>query len=87
MPALHTLSAIEAAQAITAGDVTSEALVRACLEQIETREPSIGAWTYLNPDHALAQARACDRSSTRGLLHGVPVGIKDIIDTADMPTA
>lgn len=87
MPALHTLSAIEAAQAITAGDVTSEALVRACLEQIEAREPSIGAWTYLNPDHALAQARACDRSPTRGLLHGVPVGIKDIIDTADMPTA
>jgi Asp-tRNA(Asn)/Glu-tRNA(Gln) amidotransferase A subunit family amidase len=87
MPALHTLSAMEAAQAIAAGDITSEALVRACLDQIEAREPSIGAWTYLNPDHALAQARACDRVPARGLLHGVPVGIKDIIDTADMPTA
>jgi Asp-tRNA(Asn)/Glu-tRNA(Gln) amidotransferase A subunit family amidase len=87
MPSLHTLSATEAAQALAAGNLTSEALVRACLEQIQAREPSIGAWTYLDTEHAVAQARACDRTPSRGLLHGLPIGIKDIIDTADMPTA
>jgi Asp-tRNA(Asn)/Glu-tRNA(Gln) amidotransferase A subunit family amidase len=87
MSSFHTLSVTEAAQALAAGNLTSEALVRACLEQIQAREPSIGAWTYLHAEHAVAQAKACDRSPSRGFLHGIPVGIKDIIDTADMPTA
>ena len=50
----------------------------------------VQAWAFLDPDHALSQARAADawRSEGRatGPLHGVPVGIKDIFDTADMPT-
>ena len=86
MPSSHTLNAWEAAEAIAAGTLTSEALVRDCLQRIEERDPAIAAWTHLDPQRALAQARARDRVSSSRPLHGVPVGIKDIIDTADMPT-
>ena len=84
------LSAVEAADAIRKGEVTSQELVRACLERIEEFEATIGAWAHLDPDHALDQAKRADEYRARGLavgpLHGVPVGVKDIIDTADMPT-
>jgi Asp-tRNA(Asn)/Glu-tRNA(Gln) amidotransferase A subunit family amidase len=60
--------------------------VRACLERIEEREPQVLAWQHLDPEQAIAQARALDRSGRRGALAGVPFGIKDIIDTCDMPT-
>ena len=86
MPTHYTLNAWEAAEAIAAGTLTSEALVSNCLEHIEERDPAIAAWTHLDPQQALAQARDRDRAPAGGLLHGVPVGIKDIIDTADMPT-
>ena len=86
MPSSHTLNAWEAAEAIAAGTLTSETLVRDCLQRIEERDPEIAAWTHLDPQRALAQARARDRVSSSRPLHGVPVGIKDIIDTADMPT-
>src|SRR5919204_2472444 len=87
MKPLHELTSVEAAQAMAAGTTTSEALVSACLERITAREESVQAWEYLTPEAALAQARARDRSPTQGPLHGVPVGIKDLIDTADMPTS
>ncbi|HJW25074.1 MAG TPA: amidase [Rhodocyclaceae bacterium] len=80
------LGARDAAERIAAGTLTSEALVAACIERIQEREPVVGAWEYFDPEHALAQARARDREKPRGPLHGVPVGLKDIIDTADMPT-
>ena len=87
---LASLTATEAAQRIAAGDVSSEELVGACLARIDELEPQIGAWTFLDREHALAQARAADaaRKAGKGVgpLHGLPVGIKDIIDTADMPT-
>ena len=84
--ALNQLSASEASRLIAEGLITSEALVTSCLEQIQSREPSVQAWAFLDPELALDQARACDRTSPRGPLHGVPVGIKDIIETSDMPT-
>jgi Asp-tRNA(Asn)/Glu-tRNA(Gln) amidotransferase A subunit family amidase len=83
---LHKLSACEAASLIADKRITSEALVRACLEQIERRERVVGAWQHLDPEYALRQARALDRGPQRGLLHGLPVGVKDLMDTADMPT-
>jgi Asp-tRNA(Asn)/Glu-tRNA(Gln) amidotransferase A subunit family amidase len=83
---LHQLSAAAAARAIAGGEITSEALVSACLEHIAQREPVVHAWAHLDPAQALAQARACDRQPWRGALHGVPVGVKDVLDTADMPT-
>ena len=82
--------ATDAARAIAAGSLSSEQLVQACLARIREREPEVQAWQYLDEAHALEQARARDRESAAGHalgpLHGVPVGVKDIIDTADMPT-
>ena len=87
---LWQLTALEAAQRIRGGMITSEALVGACLERIAETDTEIGAWAHLDAEHALAQAREMDRirQSGRpvGALHGIPVGIKDIFDTADLPT-
>jgi amidase len=83
---LNELTATEMAAAIAAGDATSESVVRACVERIEAREPQVLAWQYFNAEQALVQARAYDKSGRRGALGGVPFGIKDIIDTCDMPT-
>jgi len=87
---LNWLSACDAARAIRDGAISSEQLVQACLARVREAEPQVEAWQYLDPEHALTQARArdSDRGEGRatGPLHGVPVGIKDIVDTADMPT-
>ena len=87
---LNWLSATDAARAIRDGAITSEQLVEACLARIRESEPQVQAWQFLDEAHALAQARALDEKhragSPAGPLHGVPVGLKDIIDTADMPT-
>ncbi len=84
---LNGLTAGEAAAKLASGDITSEALVRDCLARIEAREGAVQAWDYLDPDYAIEQARAADAAPRRSALHGVPVGIKDIFDTEDMPTA
>jgi Asp-tRNA(Asn)/Glu-tRNA(Gln) amidotransferase A subunit family amidase len=84
---LNLLSAAEAAARIAAGDITSEELVADCLARIEARDGALHAWAFVDPDLALAQARACDAADAPlGPLHGVPVGIKDVLDTKDMPT-
>jgi len=67
-------------------ELSSEALVRACLERIEAREPVVGAWAFLDAEAALAQARERDAEAPRSALHGLPFAVKDIFDTADMPT-
>ena len=86
MAALHELGAVEAAEAIRAGRMTSEALVRACLDRIAEREPAVQAWAALDRDVALAAARDRDRGPARGPLHGVPIAAKDIMDTAALRT-
>lgn len=86
MPDAHQLNAAEAAAEIAAGRLTSEALVRSCLARIAERDPAVRAWAYLDPILAIQQARERDRMKPLGPLHGVPVGIKDMIDTRDMPT-
>src|SRR5713226_5737324 len=87
---LWEVSAAEAVGLMRAGRVTSVELVESCLGRIRETEPRVEAWIYLDPEYALAQAKAVDewRQSGRtvGGLHGVPVGLKDIIDTGDMPT-
>src|SRR5919202_1230145 len=83
---LSRLSATEAAGKIRSGEISSEELVRACLDRIEEREPLVHAWKFLDPELALVQAQRCDASEPRSPLHGVPIGIKDQFDTADMPT-
>ncbi len=84
------LSAVELASRIAAGSLRSVELVEGCLERIAASDGEVQAWAHLDPDYALQQAREHDDYRGRGLplgpLHGVPVGLKDIIDTADMPT-
>jgi Asp-tRNA(Asn)/Glu-tRNA(Gln) amidotransferase A subunit family amidase len=82
----NTHSAADAARAIAAGRLTSESLVTACLERIAAREPEVRAWACVDRELVLKQARALDGVAPRSPLHGVPVGIKDVIDTADLPT-
>lgn len=86
MQPLNELSASEVARGVAAGRFTAEAVMRACLDRIETRDKQVKAWAFVDPDLALQQARAIDKSTDKGPLAGVPLGIKDIIDTFDMPT-
>jgi Asp-tRNA(Asn)/Glu-tRNA(Gln) amidotransferase A subunit family amidase len=87
---LEKWSATDAARAIRDGAISSEQLVEACLARIRATEPQVQAWQALDETHALTQARARDMDRREGRpcgpLHGIPVGIKDIIDTADLPT-
>lgn len=83
----NELSAQDLAAAIASGEITSETAVRACLERIVARENTVQAWAHVDPDKALAEARAIDSAGPRPPLFGVPVGFKDVIDTADIPTA
>lgn len=86
----HRLSAREMHAEIVAGRTSSLEFVTACLDRIAERDPLIAAWAHLDPDAALAEARSADARRATGAvlgpLHGVPVGIKDIIDTVDLPT-
>jgi Asp-tRNA(Asn)/Glu-tRNA(Gln) amidotransferase A subunit family amidase len=81
----NRLSAAEAVARLSSGSLTAEQLTRDCLDRIEERA-AVKAWIHLDPDHALAQARAADRAGRPGLLAGLPIGVKDVIDTFDMPT-
>jgi len=87
---LADLTTTEAAAHLARGETSSQKLVTACLERIAALEPQVQAWAFHDPEHALAQARAADALSKAGKgvgpLHGVPVGVKDIIDTVDLPT-
>jgi Asp-tRNA(Asn)/Glu-tRNA(Gln) amidotransferase A subunit family amidase len=83
---LNELSAAEIAGRIAAREITAEEVVGDCLARIEAREPAIHAFAHVDPELALRQARELDGGPVRGALHGVPIGIKDVIDTADQPT-
>jgi Asp-tRNA(Asn)/Glu-tRNA(Gln) amidotransferase A subunit family amidase len=82
--------AVDAARAIDRGECSAAALAESCLARIAQAEPQVEAWQFLDPEHARAEAHARDEARRAnpavGPLHGVPVGIKDIIDTGDMPT-
>jgi Asp-tRNA(Asn)/Glu-tRNA(Gln) amidotransferase A subunit family amidase len=87
MPApLNEWTASEIAAAVNRGELTCEAVTRACLDRIAAREPDVHAWAYCDPDQAITAARNLDRRGASGPLAGVPFGVKDIIDSADMPT-
>jgi Asp-tRNA(Asn)/Glu-tRNA(Gln) amidotransferase A subunit family amidase len=87
---LNWLSATDAVRAIHDGAISATGLVEACLARVREVDERVQAWAFLDPEHALKQARALDERRAEGQplgpLHGVPVGIKDIIDTGDMPT-
>jgi Asp-tRNA(Asn)/Glu-tRNA(Gln) amidotransferase A subunit family amidase len=82
----QSLSGRKIVGSLSRGDVTCEAVARACLERVAARDGAVKAWAHLNPPLVISHARALDRMSVRGPLHGVPIGVKDVIDTHDMPT-
>ncbi|MDR3511525.1 MAG: amidase [Caulobacteraceae bacterium] len=83
---LAELTAAEAVTRIRSGELSAERLARACLDRLAARDGEVRAWTFVDPDLVLAQARELDRAGPGGPLHGLPVGIKDVIQTEDMPT-
>lgn len=86
MPKLNTLTATEAARRFAAGTATARAIVEDCLAEVERREAAVMAFAHLDADGARAAADALDRRGGAPPLAGAVFGIKDIIDTADMPT-
>jgi Asp-tRNA(Asn)/Glu-tRNA(Gln) amidotransferase A subunit family amidase len=76
--------------ALRDGSVSALEVVDSCLARIAEVDPQIEAWAFLDPEHARSQARALDEARANGRplgpLHGIPIGVKDIFDTGDMPT-
>ncbi|HEX6441181.1 MAG TPA: amidase, partial [Stellaceae bacterium] len=82
----NRLPATRLADLIEDGELTAEWVVRSCLDRIAEREPVVRAWAHIDREAVLAAARASDESGRSGILKGVPFAVKDIFDTADMPT-
>ncbi len=85
MNGLNLLSATEAARQLADRKITAVQLLEACLERIAAREAVVGAWMHLDVAAARARAKALDAGPVQGLLHGLPLGVKDLMDTADIP--
>jgi len=81
------MTALEARKAIDDGDLTAVTLVEACLERIEARDAEVLAWAHIDAQGARKTAAALDAGPAKGLLHGIPFGAKDIIDSYDQPSA
>ena len=86
MGSLNRLSATAAAWKLAAREITAVSLLRDCLERIAEREPTVRAWTFVDADAAMQRARVLDSQASAGLLHGLPIAVKDLFDTFDMPT-
>ena len=87
MASLNRLTATEVARKLATREITAVALLADCLERIAEREPAIHAWTFVDAEGAMRRARALDTQATSGLLHGLPIAVKDLFDTFDMPTS
>ena len=87
MASLSHLSATEAARKLATREITAVALLTDCLKRIVEREPAVRAWTCVDADGAMQRARALDSQASGGLLHGLPIAVKDVFDTFDMPTS
>lgn len=83
---LNQQTASQLAAQLTRREISAEKIVHACLERIASREPDVQAWSHLAGDAALTRARELDRGAVQGLLHGLPIAVKDLFDTYDMPT-
>jgi len=86
MPDPLSLSVRDAAREIAAKRLSVAGYIAAWLERIAAREPEVGAWQHFIRDAVLEAARRCDNEPPRGPLHGIPVAVKDVIDTVELPT-
>jgi Asp-tRNA(Asn)/Glu-tRNA(Gln) amidotransferase A subunit family amidase len=86
MANLNRLSATDAARKLATREITAQSLLADCIERIREREPVVHAWTHLDFDAAMERARQLDAVPATGLLHGLPIAVKDVFDTFDMPT-
>jgi Asp-tRNA(Asn)/Glu-tRNA(Gln) amidotransferase A subunit family amidase len=84
---LNRLSATVAVRKLATREITAASLLADCLERIAERESEVHAWTFLGIDAAMRRARALDTQPSTGLLHGLPIAVKDLFDTFDMPTS
>ena len=80
------MTAAEASALIQARKLSCEELTRSCLARITARDPVVKAWLSLDPAHVIRRARELDKLPWKGPLHGIPWGVKDVIDSADYPT-
>ncbi|TMG85543.1 MAG: amidase [Betaproteobacteria bacterium] len=74
------------ARQLATREITAVSLLRDCLERIAEREPAVHAWTFIDGDAAMERARMLDAQAASGVLHGLPIAVKDLLDTFDMPT-
>ena len=86
MSALNRLSATSAARKLATREITAEALLADCVECIRAREADVHAFAFLDTDTAMRRARELDARPPTGLLHGLPIAVKDLFDTFDMPS-
>lgn len=90
MPAINLMSATDLARGIRGRMLSARDAVGSCLARIAARDPELHAWAFIDPKIALERARLADDWQAQGLplgpLHGVPVGIKDVFDTCDLPS-
>jgi Asp-tRNA(Asn)/Glu-tRNA(Gln) amidotransferase A subunit family amidase len=84
---LNELDAWQAARLMAKRELRAVDLLHACLDRIAERNDEVHAFTHLDRAHALVQAHALDKGPVRGLLHGLPIGVKDLFDTIDFPTS
>lgn len=87
MKDLKSLSATQAIKALSKREIKATDLLLSCLDRIGQRESYVKAWTSLGKDNALSRAKGLDKGSFKGILHGLPIGVKDLYDTHDLPTS
>ncbi|MBU3582083.1 amidase [Polynucleobacter sp. AP-Capit-er-40B-B4] len=87
MKDLESLSASQAIKALSQREIKATDLLLSCLDRIGQRESHIKAWTSLGKENALSRAKELDKGAFKGILHGLPIGVKDLYDTYDLPTS
>jgi Asp-tRNA(Asn)/Glu-tRNA(Gln) amidotransferase A subunit family amidase len=87
MKDLESLSATQAIKALSKREIRATDLLLSCLDRIGQKESLVKAWTSLGKENALARAKQLDKGAFQGILHGIPIGVKDLYDTYDLPTA
>ena len=87
MKDLESLSATQAAKALARREIKATDLLLSCLDRIGQRESTVKAWASLGKENALSRAKDLDKGAVKGLLHGLPIGVKDLFDTYDLPTS